>query len=49
MPDGIVTIEATFKKSENPKTGDNILTYLGVGIIATAVVSSSVKKLKKEN
>ena len=36
-------------EEENPKTGDNILMYLGLGLASVAVATLSVKKLKKSN
>ncbi len=58
MPASDVTISATFKKietpvtnttEENPKTGDNILMYLGLGLASVAIATLSVKKLRKSN
>ena len=61
MPVSDVTISVTFKKvetpvvnpetteEENPKTGDNILMYLGLGLASVAVSAVSVKKFRKSN
>ena len=61
MPATDVTISATFKKvavqetttekteEENPKTGDNILMYLSLGLASVAVSAVSVKKFRKSN
>ena len=58
MPASDVTISATFKKietpvinttEENPKTGDSILMYLGLGLASVAIAGLSVKKLRKTN
>ena len=54
MPASDVTISVTFKKvaaavEENPKTGDNILMYLGLGLASVAVATLSVKKLRKSS
>ena len=59
MPTSDVKVTITFKKvetpvtntteEENPKTGDNILMYLGLGLASVATVGLSVKKLRKSN
>ena len=61
MPGKDVVVKATFKKiavqetttekteEENPKTGDNILMYLSLGLASVAVSAVSVKKFRKSN
>ncbi len=44
-----VETPVTNTAEENPKTGDNILMYLGLGLASVAVTTLSVKKLRKSN
>ncbi len=49
MPSGGVTIEVTYKKTSNPKTGDNIVTFMGLASISLLGLGVAVRSLKKEN
>ncbi len=49
MPTSDVTVSATFVAATNPQTGDNILTYVFVGLVSMLALGFGVKKLSKNN
>ena len=54
MPDDDVLVEATFAEivdetvTENPNTGDSIMTYVGLAIVGFGTLLISAKKLRNQ-
>ncbi len=47
MPTSDVTVSATFVAATNPQTGDNIVTYIVMGVVSMVLVGISALYLKK--